>query len=628
MLRANRFFSATWSTRGRSRFPASTVTPTRAAPSTPGSHRSNAAWDATGSSALKTTWRSPRSTTTHDAVSRSRGPECSKSPSSPYFPTSPTCASNSPARPATGPSSGCASLAPTPGRAWWMTSCVFWAFGPRREPSRWAGASTATASRTRPAELTRRSIASAATTDAAAWAGPTSTPPEPAGGCARAIRKCEPPKSRREPGPARRGTVPGNLRWMGATTVVRNWANRPEISAILSNMDNILVVDDERNIRTLCSRVLAGDQIEVHGVGTGKEGLQTADEVSPDLVLLDLRLPDMDGIEVLRALKARHAETAVIIITGFGQIQSAVEAMKAGATDYLEKPFEHLDKLKLAVARALEEVRARREIQRLHRLQEKEYRVDQLIGDSESTRRLRELISKLARSEAATILIHGESGTGKELVARGLHYESARRDFPFMEVNCAAITETLFESELFGHEKGAFTDAKAAKKGLMELADRGTQFREDLFYRLNVIPIHIPPLRERRDDIMPLARHFVLDANTRFHKSIKGFTPDAERLMASYQWPGNVREVRNLIERLVILERSDAIEPQHLPVQFAAQARQPVVTESSGDEPRTLAQVERAYIAQIMQRVESNKSKAAKILGISLQTLRTKLMEE
>jgi len=449
-------------------------------------------------------------------------------------------------------------------------------------------------------------------------------------------------------------------------------------------MDNILVVDDERNIRTLCSRVLAGDQLEVHGVGTGKEGLQTADEVSPDLVLLDLRLPDMDGLEVLRSLKGRHPETAVIIITGFGQIQSAVEAMKAGATDYLEKPFEHLDKLKLAVARALEEVRARREIQRLHRLQEKEYRVDQLIGDSEGTRRLRDLIAKLARSEAATILIHGESGTGKELVARGLHYESSRRDSPFMEVNCAAITETLFESELFGHEKGAFTDAKAAKKGLMELADRGTLFldevsemslnsqakflrvlqervlrrvggtrdikvdlriiaatnrpletrvkeglfREDLFYRLNVIPIHISPLRERREDIMALARHFVLDANTRFHKSIKGFTPEAERLMATYQWPGNVRELRNLIERLVILGSSDQIEPEHLPVQFATQVRQHAVAESSTDEPRTLAEVERAYIAQIMQRVESNKSKAAKILGISRQTLRKKLMEE
>src|SRR5215475_14005656 len=380
-------------------------------------------------------------------------------------------------------------------------------------------------------------------------------------------------------------------------------------------MDNILVVDDERNIRTLCSRVLAGDQIEVHGVGTGKEGLQTADEVSPDLVLLDLRLPDMDGIDVLRALKGRHAETAVIIITGFGQIQSAVEAMKAGATDYLEKPFEHLDKLKLAVARALEEVRAKREIQRLHRMQEKEYRVDQLIGESEGTRRLRELIGKLARSEAATILIHGESGTGKELVARGLHYESSRRDSPFMEVNCAAITETLFESELFGHEKGAFTDAKAAKKGLMELADRGTlfldevsemslnsqakflrvlqervlrrvggtrdikvdlriiaatnrplemrvkdgQFREDLFYRLNVIPIYIPPLRERREDVLPLAKHFLVKWNGELSRKIVGWTPEVERYLLKHAWPGNVRELENTIERGVVLARGDRI---------------------------------------------------------------------
>src|SRR5438874_3090202 len=449
-------------------------------------------------------------------------------------------------------------------------------------------------------------------------------------------------------------------------------------------MDNILVVDDERNIRTLVTRVLSQDPIEVHGAGTGKDGLQMADEVDPDVVLLDLRLPDMDGMDVLRTLKSRYPHVAVIIITGYGQIQSAVEAMKSGAADYLEKPFEHLEKLKLAVTRALEEVRAKREVRRLHGLQEKQYRVDQLIGDSDSTRGLRELIGKLARSEAQTILVHGESGTGKELVACGLHYESARRDFPFMEVNCAAITETLFESELFGHEKGAFTDAKSAKKGLMELADRGTllldevsemslnmqakflrclqervvrrvggtrdirvdvrivaatnrpletrvkegQFREDLFYRLNVIPIHLPPLRERRDDIMPLARHFVVDANTRFHKSIKGFTPEAERLMAGYQWPGNVRELRNLIERLVILGSAELIEPQHLPVQFTGQ--QDVVPQresSSSQEFRTLAEVERAYINQVMQRVEANKSKAAKILGISRQTLRKKLME-
>jgi DNA-binding NtrC family response regulator len=448
-------------------------------------------------------------------------------------------------------------------------------------------------------------------------------------------------------------------------------------------MDNVLVVDDERNIRALVSRVLGQDQVEVHGAGTGKEGLQMADEVSPDLVLLDLRLPDMDGMDVLRAMRSRYPEVAVIIITGFGQIQSAVEAIKVGATDYLEKPFEHVEKLKLAVGRALDEVRAKREIRRLHGLQEKQYGVDQIIGDSEPTRSLRDLIRKVARSEAQTILIQGDSGTGKELVARGLHYESMRRDFPFMEVNCAAITETLFESELFGHEKGAFTDAKSAKKGLMELADRGTlfldevsemslnsqakflrvlqervfrrvggtrdikvdlrvitasnrplesrvkegQFREDLFYRLNVIPIHIPPLRERREDIMPLARHFLTESNVRSHKAIKGFTAETERLMLGSPWPGNVRELRNLIERLVILGTSDYIEPQHLPIQFAAQAVEAPRPESP-QEFRTLAEVERAYINQVMQRVEANKSKAAKILGISRQTLRKKLMEE
>jgi len=448
-------------------------------------------------------------------------------------------------------------------------------------------------------------------------------------------------------------------------------------------MDNVLVVDDERNIRTLVARVLAPDQIEVQGAGTGSEGIQMADEMSPDLVLLDLRLPDMDGMDVLRTLKNRHPGVAVIIITGFGQIQSAVEAIKVGATDYIEKPFEHLEKLKLAVSRALDEIRAKREIRRLHGLQEKQYGVDQLIGDSESTRNLRDLIRKVARSEAQTILIQGDSGTGKELVARGLHYESARRDFPFMEVNCAAITETLFESELFGHEKGAFTDAKSAKKGLMELADRGTlfldevsemsfnsqakflrvlqervfrrvggtrdirvdlrvitasnrpletrvkegQFREDLFYRLNVIPIHIPPLRERREDTMPLARHFLTESNVRSHKSIKGFTPETERLLLNYPWPGNVRELRNLIERLVILGNSESIEPQHLPLQFAAQVVE-LPRQEAQQEFRTLAEVERAYINQVMQRVEANKSRAAKILGISRQTLRKKLTEE
>src|SRR3989441_4401689 len=447
-------------------------------------------------------------------------------------------------------------------------------------------------------------------------------------------------------------------------------------------MDNVLVVDDERNIRTLVARVLAPDQIEVQGAGTGSEGIQMADEMSPDLVLLDLRLPDMDGMDVLRTLKNRHPGVAVIIITGFGQIQSAVEAIKVGATDYIKKPFEHLEKLKLAVSRALDEIRAKREIRRLHGLQEKQYGVDQIIGDSEPTRNLRDLIRKVARSEAQTILIQGDSGTGKELVARGLHYESARRDFPFMEVNCAAITETLFESELFGHEKGAFTDAKSAKKGLMELAERGTlfldevsemspnsqakflrclqermfrrvggtrdikvdvrviaatnrsletmvkesKFREDLFYRLNVIPITIPPLRERTEDILPLARHFLAEANRTFHKMVRRFAPETEVLLLGYAWPGNVRELKNLVERMVILSTSESIDVHNLPAQFS-QGPEGRPAEDSPPTARTLAAVERSYILKVMQQVKGNKSEAAKVLGITRQTLRKKLTE-
>src|SRR5690242_3558266 len=232
-------------------------------------------------------------------------------------------------------------------------------------------------------------------------------------------------------------------------------------SARIAEMDTILVIDDERNIRTLVSRVLAQDDVEVHTAGTGKEGLELAEEISPDVTLVDLRLPDVDGIQVVRELKAKLPDSAVIMITAFGHIESAVAAIKTGATDYLEKPFQHLEKLRISVTRALEEVKARREITRLQGMQEGKYRTSQIIGESATTRRLREVITQLAQSEAHTILVQGESGTGKELVARGLHFESARRNSPFMEVNCAAITETLFESELFGHEKGAFTDAKS-----------------------------------------------------------------------------------------------------------------------------------------------------------------------
>jgi DNA-binding NtrC family response regulator len=446
-------------------------------------------------------------------------------------------------------------------------------------------------------------------------------------------------------------------------------------------MQSVLVIDDEKNIRELLSKILVQQQIEVYTAGTGQEGLVAADELDPDVVLVDLRLPDTDGMQVLRSVKTRHPGTAVIMITGFGQVESAVEAMKSGATDYIEKPFVPLDRLRFAVSRALEQVKALREIQRLHQLQEEKYSADQLIGESEATLRLREVISQLARSEAHTILIQGESGTGKELVAKGLHYESPRREFPFMEVNCAAITESLFESELFGHEKGAFTDAKAVKKGLMELADRGTlfldevselstgsqakilrclqerafkrvggtrdirvdvrviaatnrplellakegKFREDLFYRLHAIPLTIPPLRERKDDILPLARHFLLESNMMFHKAIKGLAAETERLLLAYPWPGNVRELKNLVERLVILGSSELIEAQHLPPPLATPADGFPLSQAA-QEMRSLAEIERTYIAQVMERVGGNKKKAAEILGISRQTLRKKLV--
>ena len=445
-------------------------------------------------------------------------------------------------------------------------------------------------------------------------------------------------------------------------------------------MNSVLVIDDERNIRSLISRVLGQDNIDVHTAGTGKEGLELADQTEPDLALVDLRLPDIDGIQVLRELRSRHPQTAVIMITAFGHIESAVAAMKNGATDYLEKPFQHLEKLRISVSRAIEEVKARREITRLQGLQEGKYRTNQIVGESASTRRLREVITQLAQSEAHTILVQGESGTGKELVARGLHYESARRNSPFMEVNCAAITETLFESELFGHEKGAFTDAKSTKKGLMELADGGTlfldevgeiplasqakllrclqersfkrvggtrdlkvdvrviaatnrsleamvkegKFREDLYYRLNGIPLTIPPLRERREDILPLARHFLAEANSTFHKSVKRLGPETESLLLANSWPGNVRELKNLIERLVILSTGDSIEADQLPVPFSVAPDGPVVEEVS-HEPRTLEAIERAYIQKILRQANGNKSEAAKILGITRQTLRKKL---
>jgi DNA-binding NtrC family response regulator len=443
-------------------------------------------------------------------------------------------------------------------------------------------------------------------------------------------------------------------------------------------MEQVLVIDDDTATRALLLRVLAQGAVEVHAAANGQDGLRMADEIGPDVVLLDLRLPDLEGLSVLETLRARHPESSVIMMTAFGQVERAVEAMRKGATDFLEKPFDHSDKLRLRVRRALDEVEARRELRRLHQRAGGQS-VTGLIGASEVMERLRKLVTQLAQSEARTILVLGESGTGKELVARALHFESARRAFPFVEVNCAAISETLFESELFGHEKGAFTDAHGLKKGLMEHADRGTlfldeigemappsqakllralqerafrrvggtrdirvdvrvvaatnrsldglvregRFREDLFYRVSVIPVAIPPLRERPDDILPLARHFLALASREAGKAPKALTPAAEQRLLTYGWPGNVRELRNLVERAVILSAGDVIDAEDLHARPDAVRAPAVVPMTAALVP--LEEVERLHINAVLARVHGNRSAAARILGITRQTLRKKI---
>ena len=447
-------------------------------------------------------------------------------------------------------------------------------------------------------------------------------------------------------------------------------------------MSTILIVDDEKSLRRFLRDTLEGEGHTVLQASTGEEALDRFAQTSCDLVLLDMILPDLNGLQVLRRIKRQAPDVPVIIMTAYSEVRGAVEAMKAQAADYLCKPFD-LDELKLVVQRILDATALAQKYRRLQELEEGRHQTAQITGESRAARRLRQIIKQVAVSEAQSVLIHGESGTGKELVARGLHYNGPRREYPLVEVNCAGISETLFESELFGHERGAFTDAKTGKKGLVEVAHKGTlfldeigemslplqakflrfleqrrfrrvggtldipvdvrvvaatnrdllalvqegAFRKDLYYRLNLIFIPLPPLRERLEDIQPLARHFLEQANQMFKKSIRGFTPEADQLLTAYAWPGNVRELRNVIERIAILESDDMIGPQHLPPEISGE-RLPL---SAGTFdigalfPKSLPEVERAYIEAVLERVVGNKTKAAEILGITRQTLRAKI---
>jgi len=445
----------------------------------------------------------------------------------------------------------------------------------------------------------------------------------------------------------------------------------------------ILIVDDEQLIRWSLEKHLQKQGYEVVTAGSGEDALKLAKEESPDLMLLDIQLPGMNGIEVLEKVKEFEEEVIVIMVTALGVLETAVKAMRLGAFDYINKPF-NLDELSIIVKKALETRELRREVAHLRSEQTNKYGIDNIIGDSKHMGAVKEMIRKIAQSDASTVLIQGESGTGKELVAKAIHYESARADKPFMAINCAAMPETLLESELMGHEKGSFTDAKTQKKGLFEIADGGTifldeigdmdlgmqakllrvleersfrrvggtrdiavdvrivsatnkdllkaieekEFRNDLYYRIQVIPIYLPPLRERKEDILSLAGHFIQYYNKEFGKTVKGVSKMAEKFLVEYSWPGNTREVKNVIERAIILESDETLLLEHLPLEIVNKtggAASGPVGFRLPPEGIDIEDVERELIRQALEISEGNQSKAAKKLSLGIDAFRYRM---
>ena len=449
----------------------------------------------------------------------------------------------------------------------------------------------------------------------------------------------------------------------------------------------ILVIDDEKLLRWSLQQNLSKEGYTVITAEKGMEGLNLFKEETPDVTLLDIHLPDVSGITVLQGIKEINKDALAIMITAFGDIQTAVKTIKLGAYDFVEKPF-NVDKLKILVAKALETVSLRKEVSQFRSQLSLKYGFDSIIGQSEEMQKIFEIIKKIAKSDATTIMLQGESGTGKDLVAKVIHYQSRRSNKPFMEINCTALPETLIESELFGHEKGAFTDAKAMKKGLFELADGGSiyldeigdmkpstqakllkiieskmfkriggvkditvdvriiaatnknlaeevksgNFREDLYYRLKVIPVLIPPLRDRPSDISDLAKYFINEFNREFKKNLKGISKETEKYFKEYQWPGNVRELKNIIERAMILEsEEDFILPEHLPIEFTskevafANVRSIDIKIPPGG--LDIEEVEKELIRQALDITRGNQTKASRLLNITRDALRYRMQK-
>ncbi len=439
-----------------------------------------------------------------------------------------------------------------------------------------------------------------------------------------------------------------------------------------ANVDKILIVDDQPSVRFGLRSLLETEGYRVLEAETGEGALANITEHAPQLILLDLRLPDADGITLLPRIRAIDDEAPIIILTAHGTIETAIHALKSGAENFLTKPFD-ADSLLILIARTLEQSRARRD-RRLIGLAQEQVAAEYFLGHSESIKNIHTTIEKLASSET-TVLLQGETGTGKGMVANLIHRLSERRDKPFVAINCAGLSKDLLESELFGHEKGAFTGAVANKAGLFELAHHGTiffdeitemepaiqarllnvleqkrfrrvggvqekevavriiaatnrnlqgevkrgRFREDLFYRLNVMPIILPPLRERREDILPLAAHFIEHFNKRLNRRVLEATPKAETLLADYNWPGNIRELRNIVERAMILCGGERIHATDLPLGGAGP------NENDSEEFLSLDEIECLHIRRVLEATERNLSRTADILGITRTTLYNKL---
>jgi len=440
---------------------------------------------------------------------------------------------------------------------------------------------------------------------------------------------------------------------------------------------SILVVDDEQLIRWSLTSRLADEGYRVFEAETAAEALKRARE-GVDLVLLDYRLPDSDGLAVLKQIKENDPDTLVILLTAYSSVKTAVEAMRHGAYHYVNKPFD-LDEIVLLVEKALETTALRREVRALRASQAQPYGLDRIVGDDESMAAMRALLKKIAAGPGSTVLLTGESGTGKDLAAKVLHYASQRATKPFMNITCSALPETLLESELFGHERGAFTGADRQKRGLIEMADGGTvfldeigemvpllqakllrfleekafkrvggsadihvdvrvvaatnrdleeevkkgRFRSDLYYRLNVVPITLPPLRQRLKDIPQLVNFYVDQYNSEFRKRITRVTPAAMARLQAYGWPGNVRELRNAVERAMLLTEGDELAPEHFPLGPGSS--------SPGDAvelPATglhLERWERSFVQQALERSGWNQTKAAALLGLNRDQIRYRI---